>query len=313
MIGVGLSQIALEPNLPVPGSSNINSLRLGNKIPFALPEGKSDGAGAAPLGRLQGALGLRPNQQTNASAVPGAAPIENNAPETDPRAITNSAPDSIVKRDPAAYHAARYPLVPAVGNFVPFMGKVTTIGNRIGGVPLHPLPLLSGIALPSPTSRATQGTSPKDLRQVIARTQRAAKPMVNLTAGIGGQDVATGRRYVPDLPDGLRETIRPIQGKAFRGVLAQNRAAPLPLVKQMTQTAILAPLDPATSPVSTLAVTDAPTASTISASVAASGGVAVGPSAPLSGADLTPGPTKPASTNLALMAVALVAVMVLMR
>lgn len=290
--------VAIQPNLPVPGISNVSGVRRVN--PFRKPD-------VVPAGRFNGALGTRPNSQVTGARSPGKIPYRHRDPSGAPEDPTNTAPLSVIRSDPRAVHAQRFPLIPAVGSFRPFQGIPTLVHGEVGGAPNRlPLPLLAGLKMPGPLSRDGGATEPRNLKNWIAAFQRNLKVPIRLTAGIGGEDLAQGLRIVPDLPDRLRETIRDIKPKAWRGVLAQQSVAPYQSVRKLALGSVLSEVAPPVAGPASGSIPN-PVAPQSSAPISIGGG-----GEPAEDAAPSAGPTAP-SSSLGLIAVAAIAALVLFR
>lgn len=286
-----ITKLGFEPTLPVPGHSNLGGLRSETPLRYTVPAVK-----------VTPQIGKRPAGRMPIRAIPAASPEQ----------PTTSRPLGRLVEAPADRHARVYPRHVAVGALTPFHGvPVYLPDGRLGGAPDPPDPLLAALRLPSPGSRFTQGSSFKDLRAAISYASRAAKPKVRLLAGIGGADMATAVRVVPDTPSGIREAIYDLRPKAWRGNLNQNRTVPWSIGAALAAGRMSGvSFAPAPSPSSLPASPIESNASQISAIVSAGPGIGVPADQP---ANPEGGPTETGSPNslLALAAVVLVAVMVL--
>lgn len=303
MLSILTNITAGDDALPVPGLSNVNSRRLGNKSPRVVPTGKEVGGGG---------LVVRPSSALDGSVKPGAHPVPYGRIANDPWAPTTTAPRSVFRRDPEAYHAMQFPLIPAVGYQTPFKGIMFGVGNRVGGVPLQPKPLLAGLELPLPRSRVTQGTSPADLRMAIAKVRRGQKRRYRLTPGIGGADLATSPRFVPDLPDGVREAIPPKMRRMWNGFSKQYRQAPMTTVRSLATARVVSRGVAVQVPVMDQASVSGSLPPAASQAVSSVFSRAVPPGA-ASETGTADGPSGSSMAPLGLIAVALIAALVVLR
>jgi hypothetical protein len=150
---------------------------------------------------------------------------------SDPNVPTTADPLVRFKESPDARHTRLYHRQPDVGGSAPWQGLTMRIfKDRIGGVPALPAPLLNGLELPDPRTVPSQGTVLKGLRARIGSARRGLKPVVRLSPGLGGLDIAQSTRLVPDTPSGSREVLRDIRPKSLRGTFIGHRTAPEPVV-----------------------------------------------------------------------------------
>jgi hypothetical protein len=219
--GIGSGTSISGPTLPVPGLSGIGWIR--DSKPLAgTPVVADPPAGAgAPIGPESGAGGV----PTGAPMTAPTGLAEPNSPSTadNPGRFTLS---------PAERHAGMFRRLPDVGGFAPWQGVKFKLGSgRAGGVPELPRAINAGVPIADPIDIAESGrgssmSAMKGLRATIAAGRRAQKKVWNITPGIGGLDVAMGKRMVPDTPSGLREAIRDKRGPKLHGSFIGHSTAP---------------------------------------------------------------------------------------
>lgn len=214
-----------DSNLPRPGASGLAWVREVHDVPRA---GHMVDAGS----RVNP---FRPVIEGSMRAGGPHIPISEYNPLAEPTAATTA--DALVrfKENPHDRHARLYRRLPDIGGFAPWQGLRFRTARKgpTGGIPSLPAGLLHDLPLPDPKTVPSQGTVLRGLRAQIGAARRGLKPVVRLTPGLGGLDVAQSPRLVPDTPSGVREAIRDIRPKQLRGAFIGHRTVPGTIVETL--------------------------------------------------------------------------------
>lgn len=153
---------------------------------------------------------------------------------TDPYKPTTAAPLDRTVIDLVADHEAKFPQLLDRGAARPYQGvPITMPDGTQGGAPLPYDGQLARLGIGELIDSATEDLNARtrkaiadDARRLNAQTITQRRPVVNLSPGIGGLDVALSLREVPDAPSGSRGIIRDLKTRAVRGRFAQDFTAP---------------------------------------------------------------------------------------
>lgn len=210
---------ATAPQLPAPG---LTGLALAREARGAVVQGtiRDDTSRTNP-----GAAGVtsRPT-----GILVGALPFGRNLELSEPLEPTTADPVRRYVESPKARHARLYPRMPDVGGTQPWQGMRIT---PRGGIPRPPAATLEHVKMPAPADVASKKVNPRAIRQLVAEKRHRSKPVTVLRPGLGGLDVAMGRRLVPDTPSGVREAIRDVRAKRLHGAMSQHQTAPAAIVQ----------------------------------------------------------------------------------
>jgi hypothetical protein len=159
----------------------------------------------------------------------------------DPYARTSSMPVSRTTKDLVADHNLKFPRPEDRGGLKPYQGESTILRDGTkGGAPMPYIGQLTrlgvgqlidgaGVDLNNRQRKAIADDARRLNAQMIVERQRP----ITIRPGIGGLDVATALRAVPDAPSGSRGVLRDLKTRKETGRFAQDFTGPKSLLDKL--------------------------------------------------------------------------------